>query len=1402
MKTKLLYSLSVAFFVLTFSFAQSSDINIRVKWPSNSYQNKVEVYNTTNDLLLTICDNSQCYTATQTASNNTYAGKYDLGCVTNGANYYIKIYNRANVNWSSGSFVSVKVGGVEVINDNGVGANATGKIVYFNVSGGDATCNAMLDTDGDGIPDYLDYDDDGDGITDAQENLGQERFNCTLPALDFYNGAYDASASAGVPAGAVGSVYRFGNALTGYDVLMKVMELTNTSITNIDNDLVDNPNYLQTELTFTGTGTPGATFQFTIVNAGTTTPSTEIFRVNGITWDCDGTASLKESVIYYNAAAYGVENPTDLSVVNLGGNNIEMTSGETTVNGFSTLPWLRAYYQFIGNSFSMRMQAVKPVAGSAMRQFGMSFTQCEFLNFNANSLIIVNGEDFDGDGKYNYLDLDSDNDGIPDNVEGQTTLGYISPSGIVNKQTGIDLVYGTGIAVVNTDYDKYPDVLDLDSDNDGLLDIEENGMANAITTFTDTDNDGIDDLFEGSNANDPLDVNDEINTPSASILPDTDGDRFLPGGDLDYRDLLNVNPPASATIDFDGVDDYLDSELNLSGYNQASVMAWLRIDPAFSSKGTIISQGNCEIQINASKLPVVKLNGSAVTLPGSATLVHNRWAHIAFVFDATAATNKLKVYYNGKLLATANDAGLASSIATSSMAFTIGKSSNSDSDYFKGDIDEMRVFDVALTESQLHKMINQEITNVSGNVSGVVIEKAITDNTSGLAIPWANLQAYYPMTDIINSTTTDYSSKGKTVKLYNIATIQEQTAPMPFVTKSNGDWCSAATWQHGDVWDIADISNTNLSNIIKITNDITANQSINTLGLIIDTTGKLIMNADNLLENTWYLGLKGTLDLKGDSQLIQTMTSDLVTSATGKLLRRQEGTSNKYRYNYWSSSVGALGATSLTNNNAASNNTNNTAFKLSMLKDGAGGAMQFTSAYDQIGKISTYWLYTYKNGLTYWDWAPLTSITDITPGIGYTQKGTGNSGAQQQYLFEGKPNNGTILVNVIDKGGDGSVTSVSKTEYLLGNPYPSALDVYKFIDDNEGVIDGTLLVWQQWAGNSHNLSEYEGGYAQVNKTGSCKAYQFVGFEDATTGEQLGTLLPTRYLPVGQGFMTEIVNSGTVVFKNSQRVFIKEVDAMDDHNIGSIFFKSTNSKSKSTTSVEEQEIDQMQKIRIEFKSIVGPQTRREILLGFSEITTDGYDYGYDAECDEASINDFNLNLEGKNMNIQAYSPIANDKVIPLNFKSSGNNTFEIKATSFENIAENQSVYLRDNLTDTYFDLKQETAYRFTSTLGKFNKRFEIVFQSKQQSLSTEETQLSENFIYYQSSSSTLYGKNLNKAIDKLSVVNMRGQIVQEFNNVSQESLKNGIKLQNMAAGTYVAWFKGNRGQVVTKKIIIN
>uniref|UniRef100_UPI00260266C6 T9SS type A sorting domain-containing protein n=1 Tax=uncultured Algibacter sp. TaxID=298659 RepID=UPI00260266C6 len=336
------------------------------------------------------------------------------------------------------------------------------------------------------------------------------------------------------------------------------------------------------------------------------------------------------------------------------------------------------------------------------------------------------------------------------------------------------------------------------------------------------------------------------------------------------------------------------------------------------------------------------------------------------------------------------------------------------------------------------------------------------------------------------------------------------------------------------------------------------------------------------------------------------------------------------------------------------------------------------------------------------------------------------------------------------------------------------------------------------------------GYAQVNKTGSIRAYQFVSFYGANNGSQDGTKVPTRYLPVGQGFIVEIEDNGvlpfdgTVEFNNSQRVFIKESDADPSNDqVGSVFLKTANDKStKDNNSKALLNETPMQKIRLEFNSVTGPETRHELLLGFSEYTTDGYDYGYDAKNTVINNNDLNLSLEGVNMNIQAYGEITSDKIVPLNFKSSGDNTFEIRITDTDNLEVGQEIYLLDNLTGNYFDLTENLAYTFSSEQGVFNERFKIVFQSKVQSLSIEEPIMIENYVYYKNETNTLYVKNLDRNISKLSLVNMLGQVVTNMKEVSKERLENGIQFSNISAGSYVVWIRTDSGKVITKKIIVN
>ena len=132
-----------------------------------------------------------------------------------------------------------------------------------------------------------------------------------------------------------------------------------------------------------------------------------------------------------------------------------------------------------------------------------------------SAMASLNLRNSDTRGNPNYLDIDSDDDGIPDNIEGMATFSYLLPSGIDSDNDGLDNAYDNrvgfgapGIFPFDKDGDSIPDYLDLDTDSDGIPDIVEgndfnrNGLAddNVSLTFLDSDGDGLDNRFDSLNS--------------------------------------------------------------------------------------------------------------------------------------------------------------------------------------------------------------------------------------------------------------------------------------------------------------------------------------------------------------------------------------------------------------------------------------------------------------------------------------------------------------------------------------------------------------------------------------------------------------------------------------------------------------------------------------------------------------------------------------------------------------------------------------------------------------------------------------------------------------------------------------------------------------------------------------
>lgn len=389
------------------------------------------------------------------------------------------------------------------------------------------------------------------------------------------------------------------------------------------------------------------------------------------------------------------------------------------------------------------------------------------------------------------------------------------------------------------------------------------------------------------------------------------------------------------------------------------------------------------------------------------------------------------------------------------------------------------------------------------------------------------------------------------------------------------------------------------------------------------------------------------------------------------------------------------------------------------------------------------------------------NTTNFSPGVGYLIRmpnenpailGTssdyylGNAAITYNGEFTGIPNNGDVSVALSADGLNGY--------NLVGNPYPSTINLFTLQSNNASVIRNTFYMWRKTNGTGTAYCYYipttasTGTYVSNNNTQSPIA--FVGD-----------------IQVGQGFFVSALTTGPLVFKNGQRV-----------TTASSFFK-TKQLAAST------------KVWLNATNAAGYFSQMAVTY------FDGATQGVDA-FDGKYINDsafaLTSNVNNEEYTIQGRPAFDASDVVALNFKTDFAGDYTIAIDHVDGLfSGSQDIYLVDSKTGMETNLKT-SSYTFAATAAVDNTRFSLKFQK---TLSIDAQVLNDNSVLVYKNNGLIYVNSKVKMMNNIKVFDIQGRLLAERKNVKS----NATSIQNLSASNQILIVKvtTDDNQVISKKV---
>ncbi|MDR9441928.1 MAG: endonuclease [Schleiferiaceae bacterium] len=370
-------------------------------------------------------------------------------------------------------------------------------------------------------------------------------------------------------------------------------------------------------------------------------------------------------------------------------------------------------------------------------------------------------------------------------------------------------------------------------------------------------------------------------------------------------------------------------------------------------------------------------------------------------------------------------------------------------------------------------------------------------------------------------------------------------------------------------------------------------------------------------------------------------------------------------------------------------------------------------------------------------------------GRGYFVTGNASGGAQfrDTRVFSGEVHNGTLR--------DTLLTAPAGTFIALGNPYPSAIGLFRFFNANPK-LTGDAYFWHHAAALQNN-SPQSRDYLTVNKSGATQS----------PADSLAT--------TGQGFVVRVAQPlNEVVFHNSMRT----AEGND------MFFKSTRPP----------------RYRFWLAARHDSGQHNNILMALSPQATAQYDEGWDALKLKGNPDIAFYSLQGnKELAIQALDQdLSQDKIIPLGLDAGQTGQYTIALDSLNNWP-GYTIALLDSAQGTVTNLKQ-TDYRFAvNQPGAIRGRFYLLISSQPFVGIEEENARSGELLYFQRGEALIVDSRLqNSPLEAVTLRSVSGRTVRQ---ATPGTLRYELSVSDLPQGVYLLETHNQAGATTHHKVYL-